>query len=312
MDKKNNPSYFDQADEFTLTRDERAAGRLALQARMSLSLTADELADGRRALQGAMYAEPAPGSVWSVFTMPLRLPALALAVLLLLGASGGGLAYAAESAVPGDVLYGVKIYVNEAVYARFQLTPEDRVRWAIARLHRRMDELRTLEARGAAEEQIDVAIGDTMEETAHDVEFEVEALPAAAAERAAARTAVNAAIGDDDDSLRRASRINRVLKALKERADTFDLPPGQAGVPPPSVIAPVPSVDARARSRTEASASAAVRGDAGDDRSSERREERGGPSSAGSADDRPLPTIETPEVDLDVEGSLDGAVDVRL
>jgi hypothetical protein len=148
--------YFAQSDSPRLTPEERAAGRMALRARMALTLTAEEKTDVRRALQHAVYAEPAPVSAWSVFAMPVRLPALAFAVLLLLGASGGGIAYAAESALPGDALYGVKIYVNEAIRGSFQLTPEDRASWAVRRFQRRLDELHRLEARGKAEEEIDV------------------------------------------------------------------------------------------------------------------------------------------------------------
>ena len=238
------PNSLAHADELSLTPEERSAGRMALEARLALSLTPEEKLEGRRALQSILYADPAPASAWSWFRMPLRLPATAFSILLLLGLSGGGLAYAAEGAMPGDALYGVKIYVNEALRAKFQFTAVDRARWAVTRLQRRMDELNRLEARGIPGEELDVALGDHVERAAHEVEEGVEALPAAAAERAAMRTAVNAAIGSDQDSMRRASKINRVLKALKERADGFD-------APTPAKIAPVPSVNARARAANE-------------------------------------------------------------
>lgn len=226
-------SYFDnQEDLLSLTNEERVACKMALQAKVEMSLTAEEKTDIRRALQHAVYADPGPARLWNWFGLPVRLPAMAFAVLLLLGASGGGLVYAAEKALPGDALYGVKIHVNEVLGASFNNdTPEERAQWAVRRLERRMEELRRLEARGSAD--VDVVIGDYIEAAAHDVEIEVEALPAAAAERAALRTAVRSAIGTDDDSLRRASRINRVLKALGERSEQFD-------VPHPAVLKPVP------------------------------------------------------------------------
>jgi hypothetical protein len=236
--------YFAESTPLSLTTEERVAGRLALQAKIALSLAEEEKIAARRALQHVVYADPSPAAAWSIFRLPLRLPTMALAVLLLLGASGGGL-YAAESALPGDALYGVKIHVNEAIRAKLHVTPEDRARWAVVRLERRMNELRALEARGAAEADIDVAIGGRIEKAAADVETEVGALPAAAAERAAMRTAVNAAIGTDQDSLRRASRINRVLKALKERADGFDVPPEG------TIVAPAPIIRANADANVE-------------------------------------------------------------
>jgi len=227
--------YFAESTPLSLTLGECVAGRLALQARMALTLSEGEKIAARRALQYVVYADPVPTSLWEIFRIPVRLSATAFSVLLLLGVSGGGLVYAAENALPGDALYGVKIHVNEAVRAKLQLTPEERAHWAVTCLERRMEELRALEARGSAEAEIDVAIGGRIEKAAAQVETDVGALPAAAAERAAMRTAVNAAIGTDQDSLRRASRINRVLKALKERADQFDTPPA-------ATIAPVPTV----------------------------------------------------------------------
>lgn len=226
--------YFAQSDSPSLTPEERSAVRFALQAKMAMALTPEEKTDIRRALQRAVYAEPAAASSWS--WLSIRLPAMSLAAFLLLAASGGGLVYAAEYAVPGDMLYGIKIHLNEAFRAKLQVTPEDRAQWALERLERRMDELRRLSARGTSDEELDVALGAEIEATANAVQAEVEALPAAAAERAAARTAVNAAIGSDQDSLRRASKINRVLKALKERAEGFDTPVPAAIVPAPGAV----------------------------------------------------------------------------
>lgn len=264
--------YFAQSDSPSLTPYERAACRLALQARMALALTAEEKTDVRRVLQHAVYADPAPVRGWSLFSLPVRLPAMAFAVLLLLGASGGGL-YAAEYALPGDALYGVKIHVNEAIRAKFQTSPEDRARWAVVRFERRMDEVRRLKARGSADEEIDVALGGHIETVAGEVEAEVLALPAAAAERAAMRTAVNAAIGTDQDSLRRASKINRVLKALKERADRFDAPSEGTIVAPAAIIRANAdaNVDGPLRVDIGGTASASIDAASSDARSSVRR-----------------------------------------
>lgn len=249
----------DDADALSLSIHERNAAKAAIRARMTLSLTPEEKLAGRRALQQLVYADPVssavPVSVWSWFRLP-RFHATAFSVLLLLGLSCAGVSYAAESAVPGDALYGVKIYVNEALRTKLQFTAADRARWAVERLRRRMDELHQLSARGIANGDLDVALGDHVESAAHDVEIEVDSLPAAAAERAAMRTAVNAAIGEDQDALRRASRINRVLKALKQRAEGFEQTADDTTVAPvpggnEQKLAPVPSVNARARNGVE-------------------------------------------------------------
>lgn len=248
--------YLAENESPSLMPDERAAGRFALQARMALSLTVEEKIDIRRALQRVVYADPAPVSFWAALRLPLRLPAMGVAVMLVLCASGGGfVTFAAEKALPGDALYGVKIHVNEAIRGQFQFSAEARSSWAIARLERRIDELRRLEARGAAEAEIDVAMGPHIERAAAGVEAEFNALPAAAAERAAMRTAVNAAIGDDQDSLRRASRINRVLKALKDRAEGFDAP---ADAVPAVLPVDLPKKEEPLRVNVGASASVSV------------------------------------------------------
>lgn len=313
--------YFASADFLSLTPEERAAGRLALQARIALSLAPEEKAEVRRVLQNIVFAEPSPVSSWGWVNLPLRLPAMAFSILLLLGVSSGGLAYAAENAMPGDALYTVKVHVNEALRARLQITPEARAQWALTRLERRMDELRRLEARGIAETEIDVAIGDSIEQTARHVEMEVGALPATAAERAAARTAVNAAIGDDQDSLRRASRINRVLKALKERAEGFD-------DPAPSVILPsVPVPSAAARVRVDAAVetgplrvdtNATTTTDAGSSQASSRATSsvRASESEDSSPSREPAIVPDVPDVpdavDVDSGVDVEGAIEAAL
>ncbi len=251
--------YLGKASTFTMTKEERAAGRMGLQAHMQFALTEGEKADARRVLQHAVFADPVPSFTWSLFRIPARLPAIALSVLVLLGASGGGIVYAAEFALPGDVLYSVKVHMNEAFVAGLQATPEDRARWAVSRLERRMAEYNALKASGRLDERIDAELALSMEESARDVEVTVERLPAAAAERAAIRTAVRSVLGANeegreptDDELRRAARVNRVLKALKERNAFIE------GSAAPAVILPVPTkVSPAAKSERSQKSSAA-------------------------------------------------------
>lgn len=236
------------SEPLVLTPNERAAGRFALQARMAVALTPQEKTDIRRTLQHALYLDPAPAR-WSWF----RLPAVAFAVVLLLGASSGGLAYAAEYAVPGDVLFGFKLHVNEAIAAGLRRSAEEKAQWSVILLERRMAELRRLEERGLAQDAIEQRVADTLEKTALVVEQSVDALPAAAAERAAARTAVRAAIGSDDDDLRRAARITQVLKALRERAEQFE------DDPLPDTIQPIPSATVKVETNIDAHVTSTIR-----------------------------------------------------
>ena len=58
--------------------------------------------------------------------------------------SGGVLAYAAEDALPGDVLYTMKIAVNEPVVTLLQRTPEQAAEWAARKMERRLHEAQIL------------------------------------------------------------------------------------------------------------------------------------------------------------------------
>lgn len=105
---------------------------------------------------------PYKGSVrqsWSLgtwFHFPKLFPAFsrmrlvpALAIFLLLVTLGGGVAFAAESALPGDLLYPIKIHVVEEVRATFTFSPLAKSQWEIRRAERRLEEAETLSEHGA-------------------------------------------------------------------------------------------------------------------------------------------------------------------
>ncbi|TSC79536.1 MAG: hypothetical protein G01um101425_467 [Candidatus Peregrinibacteria bacterium Gr01-1014_25] len=71
--------------------------------------------------------------------LPYRLVATMACVILLM-TTGVTVSFAAESALPGDVLYPVKIYVNESVQSLRQSTPTAKAAWAVERVERRLRE----------------------------------------------------------------------------------------------------------------------------------------------------------------------------
>lgn len=81
-----------------------------------------------------------------IFRMPLRFSLSSALVLVLLLGTGG--VYAAESALPGDFLYPVKVDVIEPIRESFLVTPESRSSWAIYRVERRLEEAKMLAERG--------------------------------------------------------------------------------------------------------------------------------------------------------------------
>ncbi len=82
---------------------------------------------------------------FSEFFMRHSMPAFA-AVLVL--AVGGGTAAAAEGALPGDILYPIKVHVNEEVQATLAFTPKAKADWAVDRAERRLEEAATLAVAG--------------------------------------------------------------------------------------------------------------------------------------------------------------------
>jgi hypothetical protein len=55
---------------------------------------------------------------------------------------------AAEQTIPGDILYPIKIHVNEVVVSALQMTPEKKAQWEETRAERRMAEAKSLDAKG--------------------------------------------------------------------------------------------------------------------------------------------------------------------
>lgn len=66
--------------------------------------------------------------------------ALVMAGLLM----GGSMSFAAENTVPGEVLYPVKVHVNETVRGTFAVTPKAKAEWDIRLVERRLEEVEEL------------------------------------------------------------------------------------------------------------------------------------------------------------------------
>lgn len=68
-----------------------------------------------------------------------------LSAVVLLGVVGGGtLSFAAEAALPGDVLYSVKTGINEPVHRVVLFTPQEKADWDVRLVERRLDEISKL------------------------------------------------------------------------------------------------------------------------------------------------------------------------
>lgn len=96
-------------------------------------------------------------SAWYSYFMERKfVPALCLAVLLV---ATGGTSLAAENALPGDLLYPVKIGLNEQVRSFTAITPEAKAKFALEITDRRLKEVALLSSQG----RLDAAASATIQ-----------------------------------------------------------------------------------------------------------------------------------------------------
>jgi len=108
----------------------------------ALQLTDYEKAIGRARLLNFMRINPVDTQRWfRMFFRPLT-ASLSSALVLLL--AGGGVAYAAEGSMPGDLLYPVKVHITEPIISGLSLTSARRAQWNIQTIERRLNESNAL------------------------------------------------------------------------------------------------------------------------------------------------------------------------
>lgn len=85
-------------------------------------------------------------------------------VSVLVLSSGLSVASAAERSLPGELLYPVKVRVNEPMTGLLKRTKQERAEWAQARVDRRIEEAEILLASSKLDESESEKIGDLLEE----------------------------------------------------------------------------------------------------------------------------------------------------
>lgn len=117
-----------------------------------LTMTAEQKARGRAALQAYVAAHPAPiqKPVRSFFFTYQSMSTVAFLLVLVLGT---GTSYAAEFSLPGDLLYPIKVTLNEEVRAALTTDQKERALWEVERAERRITEAAQLAAAGKLDER---------------------------------------------------------------------------------------------------------------------------------------------------------------
>ena len=114
----------------------------------------------RVALAHTMRANPLPEksrsypirSPYTIATHPFMLRALALGLILLV-AGGSSLTIASAHALPGDILYPVKIHIKEPIETKFAGSSEKKILVQKEHIENRIAEIKTLKSQGAISKQ---------------------------------------------------------------------------------------------------------------------------------------------------------------
>lgn len=187
----NNPlkTFMAHSNALRLTKEEREECRALLLQKMkesapfllpkshTLSLTEEEREQTREFLQRHIQQNPQKDSALleakeRFFSMPLLFRFSFAFAFVIVFMTGG--AYAAESSIPGDILYPVKRYVSEPIVSAVKLTPEERAEWSAILLQRR---LREAEAWMAKHPEDSIEMQRDIEEQSQHLNNNVKRLP---------------------------------------------------------------------------------------------------------------------------------------
>lgn len=100
----------------------------------------------------------------------VRRPAFAIALAVLVVLVSTGTSYAAEKTEPGDVLYPIKIHVNEPVRGALTFGAERKAKWEARRVERRLEELNSLAKKNMLTEVIEQKMQARVERRIKQVE----------------------------------------------------------------------------------------------------------------------------------------------
>lgn len=110
---------------------------------------------------------------------------VSLATLLVL-ITGSGSALAAENTLPGDVLYPVKVHINEPVRSALALSIESKANWETKVAERRLDEATRLATTGKLSAEAEAKLEAKVEKQTEKIQKRIEKLEKAGNEEVAA------------------------------------------------------------------------------------------------------------------------------
>lgn len=144
-----------------------------------VTLSHDKKQDIRNALVSRIEADMNAGRVTRPATARPRFanllfqPMPILASLVIIVLAGGGVSFAAENALPGDVFYAVKVGFNEKFVSAFAVNTEAKAAWSARVAERRLEEAAKLAAEGRANAETDATLAAAFEESSNAVAVQV-------------------------------------------------------------------------------------------------------------------------------------------
>lgn len=126
----------------------------------------------------------------NISLLKLTLKPMPIFLLLALLAGATGTAVAAEGALPGDPLYGVKVRINEEVRSTFALSMENKAHWESVRAERRLEEMEKLSLRGDLREDVKEKLQERFEKHSERARERINRLQEDGKEKAAAKAAL--------------------------------------------------------------------------------------------------------------------------
>jgi hypothetical protein len=155
--------HFDwsSAKKMTLTASEKATMRSVItkhiaqasgqQLQSAIALTADEKQEIKqgivqhiRTASANAHATNTPWIVHITNALKYHLGYALFTILFICTSTMGAVAYSAESAVPGDTLYSLKLNLNEPVIGALKFSKHTKANWQAKKLERRMHEMQSV------------------------------------------------------------------------------------------------------------------------------------------------------------------------
>lgn len=132
-----------------------------------VSLSSEEKFDMLQNLRAHMNTQPIPSPI---LTSPLFKHVFAYSLLGAVLITTGATSFAAEDALPGDILYGIKTSLNENIIQAIALSDTAKARAEISLIDRRMEELGKMAIEDTeTPEKIDIVLEKI---TAHKIDFD--------------------------------------------------------------------------------------------------------------------------------------------